>query len=275
MTTARDTLGFVRCHSFLVCLSGLLLGGGCERTHNLVSRGSDDAEIGDAADLGDAGFFDGAVTTTDAGVVLCGKRACACANGIDDDGDRLVDGFDPECTGPYDQDELTFATGEVKEGSPKCSDCFFDGNPGSGDDDCKIASSCARDATTAVSSGSCRTCTPTPECVDNCLPRTPNGCDCFGCCEVHSGESTLPILLVDTCSLADLGDETKCPRCIPNTECINPCGRCELCAGKTLATLPADCGNEYTCDEAEVCGTDQSCPASAYCVQGCCAPVLF
>ncbi len=30
---------------------------------------------------------------------------------MDNDGDGLVDGFDPECTGPFDDDEATFATG--------------------------------------------------------------------------------------------------------------------------------------------------------------------
>src|SRR5262245_10911807 len=41
----------------------------------------------------------------------CGSAGCACSNGIDDDGDGLVDGFDPECTGPLDNDEGSFATG--------------------------------------------------------------------------------------------------------------------------------------------------------------------
>ncbi|HYQ14706.1 MAG TPA: hypothetical protein VEQ58_03080, partial [Polyangiaceae bacterium] len=35
----------------------------------------------------------------------------ACSNGIDDDGDGLIDGFDPECTGLADDDEGSFATG--------------------------------------------------------------------------------------------------------------------------------------------------------------------
>ena len=41
----------------------------------------------------------------------CGDVPCACSDGMDNDGDGLVDGFDPECTGPFDDDEATFATG--------------------------------------------------------------------------------------------------------------------------------------------------------------------
>ena len=42
---------------------------------------------------------------------LCGGSGCACSDGKDNDGDGLIDGMDPECTGPLDNDEGSFATG--------------------------------------------------------------------------------------------------------------------------------------------------------------------
>jgi hypothetical protein len=85
---------------------------------------------------------------------------------------------------------------------------------------------------------------------------------------------------------------------VPNDSCNNPCGRCELCPGKTIADLPADCTSQtgasdggtgtgggtpkptpgYTCDNNEqVCGTGlPSCNSGTYCQFGCCivAPVI-
>jgi hypothetical protein len=258
-----------------VCLTGLLASAACERTHNLASSEVGDTGLADAG-AGDAGGEDGG-PNTDATFALCGNSACACANGRDDDGDELTDGMDPECTGPYDEDEASFATRENKEGNPRCADCFFDGNARSNDDGCFLAESCVSDGTTTISSPMCDTCTPTEECVNNCLPRTPNGCDCFGCCLIDDGTRLIPIQLVDSCSLAVLDEEDKCPTCYPSSKCMNPCGRCELCAGKTLDDLPADCqGGEYgfTCDDGgEACETSQTCQGLGYyCVQGCCAP---
>jgi len=247
----------------------------CARTTNLADSLPKQAEDGgpDASRL-----LDGAVVT-EAGLARCGSQPCACDNGLDDDGDGLVDGLDSECTGPYDMDEATFATGEVKDGNPRCSDCFFDGNAGSGDDGCQVAASCALNGTALDAPRSCNGCTPSGECIDNCLSRTPNGCDCFGCCEVRAGASLVKVLLADSCSLALLDDEQRCPRCIPSSTCRNECGRCELCPGKTPADLPTDCkqpgGAEYTCDEGQACGKSQECTGQSYCVQGCCVPVVL
>src|ERR1700753_3665886 len=57
----------------------------------------------------------------------CPATGCACSNGIDDDGDGLADADDPECVGPNDNDEATFATGMPGDNKdPKWQDCFFD-----------------------------------------------------------------------------------------------------------------------------------------------------
>ncbi len=78
------------------------------------------------------------VTMTAAGTVLCGNAPCQCNNGVDDDGDGTVDGFDIECTGAIDDDEGSFATGIPGDNrDPKWQYCFFDGNSGHGDDRCR------------------------------------------------------------------------------------------------------------------------------------------
>jgi hypothetical protein len=65
----------------------------------------------------------------------CGAGGCACNNGLDDDGDGLIDAADPECVGAMDNDESSFATGMPGDNrDPKWQDCFFDGNSGAGDD---------------------------------------------------------------------------------------------------------------------------------------------
>ena len=60
-----------------------------------------------------------------------------CSDGKDNDGDGKIDFGDPECVGPLDNDEGSFATGIPGDNSDACKqDCFFDGNSGAGDDGC-------------------------------------------------------------------------------------------------------------------------------------------
>jgi hypothetical protein len=290
MSVRRATIPGVRTCSdrafrlLALCVCGLL---GCTQTTNLASARRVDAGGGGDGDgdgggmVEDAGPGDGGppVMVSDAGQVLCSDGLpCACNNGIDDDGDALIDGFDPECTGPYDDIEATFATGELA-GNPNCRDCFFDGNPSASDDGCRIASACAFDSD-AIGPGACPGCEPSIECVDKCQPRTPNGCDCFGCCEVRvEGEAELfTILLVDTCSINDIKDEERCPPCQLSPDCRNECGECELCPGKTREDLPSSCagsGPGFVCDGSPVCERDQDCEGLAYCTQGCCVPIIL
>ena len=66
-----------------------------------------------------------------------------CSDGIDNDGDGLIDSADPECTGPADNDESSFATGIPGDNMDACKqDCFFDGNSGMGDDGCQWQLEC-------------------------------------------------------------------------------------------------------------------------------------
>src|SRR5690606_24975013 len=151
------------------------------------------------------------VTMTPSGTVLCGSAPCACNNGIDDDGDGTIDGFDIECTGAIDDDEGSFATGIPGDNrDPKWQDCFFDGNSGHGDDRCRYPTECL----TGELSLDDPACSVTQACRDNCQPRTPNGCDCFGCCTVPlPGGGEIDVLLTDTCSAEKLGDSEACPVC--------------------------------------------------------------
>ncbi len=208
-----------------------------------------------------------------------------CSNGIDDDGDGLIDGFDPECTGAADNDESSFATGIPGDNrDPKWQDCFFDGNSGAGDDGCRYSTSCLTGDLPLTD----HDCIVTQSCIDYCAQVTPNGCDCFGCCTVQQTDgSTVDIMEVPTCSLLNLSDTTACPRCVKTTQCGNTCGECELCLGKTVADLPASCTPQtgtggttgaggappvYTCDNGtQVCGPDLPCPSTTqFCSMGCC-----
>lgn len=237
-----------------------------------------DAGVRVSMDAASSPSLDAALSPRVDPVARCGKARCACDDDEDNDGDGLVDGLDPECTGALDQDESSFSTGKAFK--PKaCRDCFWDGNTGGGDDACRYPAACLRGD--APSGGSCSSCEVAEKCVDRCQVSTPNGCDCFGCCEVaRASGSAIYVELRETCSLAVLDDTTACPRCVPNTQCQNSCGRCELCPGRNASDLPADCETStlsgYTCDEGQpVCQTTSQCPVDMYCQLGCCLPALL
>jgi hypothetical protein len=212
-----------------------------------------------------------------------------CSNGIDDDHDGFVDGFDPECTGSLDDDESSFATGIPGDNMDPKQDCFFDGNSGSGNDKCEYPAACSDPATAATATGCDNL---SAFCIDYCSARTPNGCDCFGCCTVtyQDGANTasVDVKTVATCSVDKIGDSTACPRCVKNTACANSCGECELCIGKTEAALPDSCRTTvtppdggttpppaYTCDGGETaCSTSLDCLGGGYCSMGCCISVM-
>ena len=251
-----------------------------------VATGADPIELPPSVSMGEAG------------TLYCGAQLCKCNNGIDDDGDGTIDGFDVECTGGIDDDEATFATGIPGDNrDPKWQDCFFDGNSGAGDDRCRYPTECL----TGELSVDDDACAVTQACLDNCQPRTPNGCDCFGCCAVElPGGGQVNVTLSDTCSLAKIGDPEACAPCTPNPTCANDCGECELCPGKTAADLPESCSPpappgdagtpepsdpedptdpnvdppEFTCNGGSVCSEAVDCPVGEFCSLGCCLVVL-
>jgi len=223
-----------------------------------------------------------------------------CSDGIDNDGDGKIDYDDPECVGPLDNDESSFATGIPGDNMDACKqDCFFDGNSGAGDDHCdwqlkcdpaSVNTKCPYDMNYATSHATeCSTsASQSMACINACRKLVPNGCDCFGCCVVPGAPA--PILLAATCTAANFNDPTKCPRCTQVTQCSNPCEHCEICIGKP--TLPADCvtttpdaGTDGPPPPPPQCGTDyqpcgpgtptpaDQCPQGLGCVTGCCTPL--
>lgn len=183
------------------------------RGNAVGGRGSAPGQVTDALGA-DAGPLPEA--PADADPVLCGNAPCECNNGIDDDGDGTIDGDDIECTGALDDEEKSFGTGIPGDNKdPKWQDCFFDGNSGHGDDRCRYPTGCL----TGELSQDDPACAITQACLDRCFPRTPAGCDCFGCCTVELGEASVNILLTDTCTADTLGDSDACPVCTKSTQC--------------------------------------------------------
>ena len=208
----------------------------------------------------------------------CTPGPTQCTNCVDDDMDGLVDAWDTECTSPMDDDESSFSLGIPGwDGDPCKRDCHFDGNPGSGDDDCFEEVSCYLDASTwpdcVDATPQCLP--PSQKCVDFCLGVTPNGCDCFGCCDVALADgSAVTVLLFDGCTEEGLLDPSVCPPCTQLAGCYNPCDHCEYCLGMT--TLPADCpsgGTQGCAPGQQACDPTTPCCPGQYCLTGCCIPM--
>jgi hypothetical protein len=239
--------------------------------HRTTPRGASSGNASLASDAGGGSIgLPPSVSMTATGTLICGDAVCQCNNGVDDDGDGTADGFDVECTGGIDDDESSFATGIPGDNrDPKWQDCFFDGNSGAGDDRCRYPTECL----TGELPLSDDQCSVTQACRDNCQPRTPNGCDCFGCCSVAlPGGGRADVLLVDTCSAEKIGDTEACPVCVPSPECAAPPGDPEPPEpGEPDAgggEPPASCGDRPECDEAGECS------AGLFCSQGCCLVVI-
>ena len=202
---------------------------------------------------------DGRGGTVDCYKIICNGKLLQCADCEDNDGDDLIDSFDPECLGPCDNTEgPVLAPGIGGETGAQCKprDCFFDYGNGPGNDDCRWAYFCDPLAPkegcpyqeNKVYSTDCPD-GQTQECLDFCVPITPNGCDCFGCCtfpelagEGEGGEDAYVWIghMEDPgCTLDSVTDPAACPSCTPEPSCWNPCGRCEICLGKP--TIPNDC----------------------------------
>lgn len=241
----------------------------------------DDAQVGADGEVLPGRDTDAALPfpTNDAGQVLCGTGLCACNDGMDNDSDGVTDLADPECVSAWDDDEASFATGisgDNRDGA--CQDCFFDGNSGSGNDGCYLPSQCLIDGTPGKAKGICSSCEQTADCKSFCQAYTPNGCDCFGCCDVRVGGQVKHLMIKDGCQID--GDTTQgCTECVPSTTCVNTCGECELCPGKTVSDLPPSCSAspdagvpDYVCEDgAQRCGDGMpACSAAESCSFGCC-----
>ena len=267
---------------------------GMDRLVNTGASSGSGGATGGGATGGGAGGSGGA---TECMPASCGKSTTwRCGNCMDDDADGLIDSADPDCVGACDDTEDSFDSGIPGQNSGNCSqDCYFDRDSGNGNDGCSWTHSCDELSVDPIFAPSGMTqCEYEPGticdelrtsqnamCLDTCLPLTPNGCDCFGCCELPAGGGTF-IWLGSTmagagsCDRDSLDDELRCKRCTPVESCFNACEHCELCAGKT--ELPADCtgGAETQCAPfLQPCGgnTGLTCPVDSYCITGCCVAI--
>ncbi len=255
----------------------------------------------------DGGSTTGITVPSDpVGSVLCNGLPCGCNDGLDNDADGVTDLADPECVSSWDNDEGSLATGIPGDNRDEaCQDCFFDGNSGSGNDGCRLPTSCLLLGNNSSGRGSCSSCEQTDKCKNFCEAYTPNGCDCFGCCGINVGGTVKHVLLETGCDINGT-QLSNCTECVPSTTCVNTCGRCELCPGKTINDLPADCaptpptpgtdagtggGTDggtgepppppppFTCEGgATVCGSGlAACDSGSLCQFGCCVrvPILI
>jgi hypothetical protein len=243
---------------------------------------------------------EGLTSGTDGGVFVCQQTLCqgkihACGDCEDNDGDGLVDAADPSCWGPCDNNESGWNAYLVGNGptSPCLSaDCYFDGDAGSGNDDCRWGPSCdplepyfcTYDPEAPIG-GTSMTCEEastmqSPQCETYCGPLVPNGCDCFGCCEITLGDESHTVYLGwswgrGTCGPETLGDPEACAPCTQVPACLNPCEpeSCEICIGQT--TLPDGCRESGCPVGVQPCLPEHEsgdCPEGMACITGCCIP---
>jgi hypothetical protein len=227
----------------------------------------------------------------------CGGKVYECGDCQDNDGDCGIDtGGDSECLGPCDNNEEGYK-GEIpgQNAAPCKQDCYFDGDTGAGNDDCywnhecdpfEVAPNydpegmqCAYDpnANTPGTNQSCSQlqAAQSNTCLNYCGPLTPNGCDCFGCCDVPSAPTPIWLGSTDSngnasCTSADLADPTKCKPCTIVQGCFNDCANCEICLGKP--TLPPECLCQECPPNVQLCGPPcgTPCPGGSFCNNGCC-----
>ena len=236
---------------------------------------------------------------------LCQRTSCQgqvyeCGDCQDNDADQLIDADDPDCTGPCDNTEDSYFGGIPGQNNAPCrQDCYFDKDSGSGNDQCYWDHACdpqsvapayppSGDARcsydpSATIPGSGSTCaelsvTQSNACLSSCLPITPNGCDCFGCCELPAGSAKFVWIgsttqNVGTCDAAHVADPAACQPCTPVRSCFNACDPCEVCVGRTVpAASCATPGSGRCLAGATACGQagEADCPTDYYCVTGCC-----
>jgi hypothetical protein len=149
--------------------------------------------------------------------------------------------------------------------------------PPSGDSQCAYDEAASIPGTNATCAdlGSLQSAT----CLNVCLPLTPNGCDCFGCCELPAGGGHYVWIGstsggVGSCDEAHLSDPELCRPCTPVASCFNDCNPCEICAGRTAPASNCVPGTESQCPNGQqACGLpgQAACLEQEYCIGGCCA----
>jgi hypothetical protein len=240
---------------------------------------------------GDREIFECQITT-------CFGHVYACGDCLDNDGDGLVDAQDPSCWGPCDNNETGWKAQIPGSGPSPCTqvDCYFDQDQGAGNDDCHWSLTCdpldpyaCNYDPRAVIPGTTWTCEEaasmqSPQCAAFCGPLVPNGCDCFGCCEISFAGQTYTVYLGSegpqfdwegTCGPDTVADPSQCAPCTQVTACLNPCDPegCEICMGQTKP--PEGCAQAGCPLGVQPCLPEHQsgdCPDGMACITGCCTP---
>jgi hypothetical protein len=287
-------LSFALGASAVVCA----VGGGCSEQvsigYDVVGGGGSSATAGVpsggiAQGGGSGGSRAGAGGSASCEPVACRGKIYACGNCDDDDGDGLADALDPECLGPCDDSESAFAS--PGPGQTSCRlDCAFDRDAGLGNDRCSWDLRCdPRSPGTAIGCASTDDSVAAEQCgesiagqaeacVDSCAPLTPNGCDCFGCCELPARSGTFVWIGsgadAGACSAALIDEPDACPPCTPVPSCENRCDVCEACVGGVGPSSACAEPDQPACGPgAPPCGPGAACSSDRYCVTGCCIVV--
>jgi len=265
------------------------------------SNGGAGAGSNEGGSGGNTGQYSSGVGAPPTEEAPCAGKIYDCGDLIDNDRDGFIDSQDPDCLGPCDNTEDGYHPGLPGDPADNCKlDCFWDTGNGSGNDGCywdhrcdplEVApdfppegEGCAYDEDHGA--GPQYTCaealaSQSQKCVDYCAPLTPNGCDCFGCCELPADSGKFVWLgsstdNVGTCKIDTIDDPALCKPCTPVPGCDNPCDPCEYCLGKT--ELPPECfdpdgGTTEQCPPGvQPCGGagQDPCEAGYYCITGCC-----
>ena len=254
-----------------------------------------------AAGSGTAGSSGDAAPPHQCQITACQNKVYQCGDCIDNDDDQRFDSDDPECTGPCDNTEDSYFGGIPGQNNAPCrEDCYFDQDTGSGNDQCYWHQGCdplsvapdfppSGDAQCGydpgmVVPGSGSTCAELSAvqsgmCASACLPITPNGCDCFGCCELPADSGQFVWIgsatkNEGTCDAAHVSDPSACHPCTPVPSCFNRCEACEICVGRTAPSPDCATPSVNRCPPSQAaCGQpgEADCAAGYYCITGCCA----
>ncbi len=227
-------------------------------------------------------------------VAECAGHVYACGDCVDNDNDCDVDAADTNCFGPCSDNEEGLDGGIPGQDNAPCKhDCYFDNNSGTGNDDCfwnhecdplePSAPTCEYDpnANTPGTNQSCAELSQSQSntCDTICGPLVPNGCDCFGCCDVAlpgGGEVTIFLGSVDaggdpSCTIDVVDDPLLCHPCTQVPACLNSCDGCEICFGQQ--DPPPGCGGNQQCEPGQdPCGQpgQDPCGPGGFCLTGCC-----
>jgi len=277
-------------------------GGAAVGTTSAVDDGSSTGMTGSAVSTGTMTCLPSDSTCHP--TLTCHGQVYQCGDTKDNDFNGLIDMDDPTCTGPCDNNEGGLYPNQPGQAGPPCKvDCFF--GPHTGNDGCywdhrcdslegfpsyypesNHGALCAYAGPTAIVGPMNKTCADlkqiqSPQCLSTCLPLTPNGCDCFGCCELPAGTNHFVWLgstnpqgqhcMMDTPTLLD---PTLCQPCTPVMSCFKPCTKCEKCLGKAIPDPGCTVGEQCPAG-VQPCGLpgQASCPTTQFCNTGCCYPL--